>query len=264
MGRGALRWAPSANEEQHLIGVFGGSGFYEFLEGADPVPSPTPYGRPSADPLVGRVAGVEVAFIPRHGPHHEYPPHLVPYRANIAAMQALGVDRIVGPSAVGSLDLAYEPGSFAVPDQLVDRTWSRDHTFQDGPDVQHLSFADPYHQALRPLAVEAMRSTGAVVHDGGTVVVIQGPRFSTRAESAFYAAQGWELINMTQAPEAALAAEAGIAYVSIAVITDYDVGVDGSPPVTHEEVLTRFAAASATLREGITALVMPLAELELG
>jgi 5'-methylthioadenosine phosphorylase len=244
--------------------VFGGSGFYEFLDEAAAVPSPTPYGRPAADPLVGTVGGVEVAFIPRHGRNHEFAPHLVPYRANVAAMSALGVDRIVGPSAVGSLDLAIEPGSFAVPDQLVDRTWDRGHTFHEGPDVEHLSFADPYHPEMRRLALEAMRATGATVHDGGTVVVIQGPRFSTRAESAFYAAQGWQLINMTQAPEAALAAEAGIAYVSISVITDYDVGVDGSPPVTHEEVLTRFAAAAETLRSGITALVAPLGNLDLG
>lgn len=246
-----------------MIGVFGGSGFYEFLEGATAVPTPTPYGRPAADPLVGTLDGVEIAFVPRHGPNHEFPPHRVPYRANVEAMRALGVDRIVGPSAVGSLDLDFEPGTFAVPDQLVDRTWGREQTFHEGPDVEHLSFADPYHPEMRRLAVAAMRSTGVTVHDGGTVVVIQGPRFSTRAESAFYAAQGWQLINMTQLPEAALAGEAGIPYVNISVITDYDVGVDGSPPVTHAEVLSRFAEASETLRRGITALAGPLAELNL-
>ncbi len=247
-----------------MIGVFGGSGFYEFLDEATAVPTPTPYGRPAADPLVGTIDGIELVFIPRHGRNHEFPPHLVPYRANIDAMRTLGVNRIVGPAAVGSLDLGFEPGSFAVPDQLVDRTWGREHTFYDGPDVEHLSFADPYHPEMRRLAAEAMRSTGATVHEGGTVVVIQGPRFSSRAESAFYAAQGWELINMTQAPEAALAGEAGIPYVNISVITDYDVGVDGSPPVTHDEVLRRFAEASETLRLGMAALMAPLSKLDLG
>ncbi len=242
-----------------MIGVFGGSGFYEFLDDASPSPIPTPYGPPAADPMVGTVEDTEVVFIPRHGRQHQFAPHTVPYRANVHAMRTLGVDRIIGPSAVGSLHLDYEPGHFAVPDQLVDRTWGREHTFFDGPDIEHLSFADPYHAELRSIAVEGMRATGATVHDGGTVVIIQGPRFSTRAESKWFASNGWELVNMTQIPEASLSREAGIPYVSIAVITDYDVGVDGGAAVTHEEVLKRFEESSATLQEGIRRMLAPLA-----
>ena len=246
-----------------MIGVFGGSGFYEFLEDAVATPVPGPHGSPAAVPSVGTVGGVEVAFIPRHGPSHEFPPHLVPYRANVDAMRALGVDRIVAATAVGSLSAGLAPGDFAVPDQIVDRTWGREHTFNTGPDVHHISFADPYHTGMRRLAIDAMRSTGATVHDGGTVVVVQGPRFSTRAESRSFVAAGWSLINMTQMPEAALAAEAGIAYVNVSVITDYDVGVDGGEPVTHEQVLERFARSSETLRRGIEALIEPLAAADL-
>jgi 5'-methylthioadenosine phosphorylase len=246
-----------------VIGVLGGSGFYEFIEGASARPVTTRYGEPSATPTVGMIGEVEVAFVPRHGVDHQFAPHLVHYRANVAALRELGVDRIVGATAAGSLHPDYEPGHIAVPDQLVDRTWGRDHTFFDGPEVQHASFADPYHQAMRSEAVTALRSVGATVHDGGTVVVIQGPRFSTRAESAWYASFGWELINMTQAPEAPLCAEAGIPYVNISVITDYDVGIDGGDPVTHEEVLRRFGESSETLRSAIEALVAPLATLTL-
>jgi 5'-methylthioadenosine phosphorylase len=246
-----------------MIGVFGGSGFYAFLDDAAPALVPHRYGPPSATPAVGTVDGIEVAFIPRHGPNHEHPPHKVPFRANVHAMRELGVDRIIASTAVGSLAATYEPGHFAVPDQIVDRTWGRDHTFWDGPDVEHVSFADPYHQGMRSAAIDAMREVGAEVHDGGTVVVIQGPRFSTRAESADFASRGWELINMTQMPEAALCAEAGIAYANISVITDYDVGIDGGDPVTHDEVLRRFAGSSATLQAGIRRLVPMLGGLDL-
>lgn len=246
-----------------MIGVFGGSGFYEFLDAAAPGPVPGRYGHPSAVPTVGKVGDVEVAFIPRHGRAHEYPPHRLPYRANVDAMRSLGVDRIVATTAVGSLTPGYEPGHFAVPDQIVDRTWGREHTFSDGPDASHVSFADPYHPRLRAAALEAMRTTGATVHDGGTVVVVQGPRFSTRAESADFSARGWELINMTQMPEAALCAEAGIAYVNVSIVTDYDVGVDGGAPVTHEEVLARFAESSSTLLAGIRDLIPRMAAIDL-
>jgi len=246
-----------------VIGVLGGSGFYEFFDDPTPRPVASPYGAPAANPVVGEVDGVEVAFIPRHGADHQFPPHLVPFRANIWALKELGVDRIVSTTAVGSLHVDYAPGHFAVPDQIVDRTWGRASTFHEGPDVQHLSFADPYHPAMRTAALDGMRSTGATVHDGGTVVVIQGPRFSTRAESGSFASAGWQLINMTQMPEAALAGELGMAFVNISVITDYDVGIGDAPPVTHEEVLKRFGESVGTLKTGLRAMLPSVARIDL-
>jgi 5'-methylthioadenosine phosphorylase len=240
-----------------VIGVFGGSGFYDFLgEGAREIEVDTPYGAPSAPLTTGTVDGVEVAFLPRHGRNHEYPPHVVPYRANLWAMKEAGVDRILGPCAVGSLQPHVAPGHLLVADQLVDRTSGRPSTFADGPETLHISFADPYCPDLRPLAVEAARAAGSTVHDGGTVVVIQGPRFSTRAESRFYSAQGWEIINMTQAPEAVLARELEMCFVNISVVTDYDVGVEGEiEPVSHAQVIERFQANLGTLREVIRRLI---------
>lgn len=239
-----------------MIGVFGGSGFYEFLDGARLEHVDTPYGSPSGPVTLGTIAGIEVAFLARHGIGHEHPAHEVPYRANVWAMKHLGVDRIIGPCAAGSLSRDYAPGDFVVSDQLVDRTWGRDSTFFDGPETVHISFADPYCSELRPAAIDALAVTESFAHDGGTVVVIQGPRFSTRAESAFYAAQGWHVINMTQAPEAPLARELEMCYVNIAVVTDYDVGVPGDvPPVTHAEVLRQFEASLTTLRRAVTTLI---------
>lgn len=246
-----------------MIGVFGGSGFYQFLEDATPAPVDTPFGSPSSEPLLGSIEGEEVVFIPRHGRHHQFPPHLVPYRANVDAMRRLGVDRIVAATAAGSLQRDIEPGDFVVPDQLVDRTWGRDHTFCNGPEVDHLTFAAPYHPVIRELALKAMRTTGATAHDGATVVVVQGPRFSTRAESRSFAAAGWDLVNMTQMPEAALAAEAGLAYANVSVVTDYDSGVEGAEPVTHEAVLERFEQASDLLKQGIRSLIRDLAMTEI-
>ena len=169
---------------------------------------------------MGQVDGVDVAFLPRHGIDHQYPPHLVPFRANSWGMKHLGVTCVIGPCAAGSLDPAFEPGHFVVCDQLVDWTSGRDRSYVDGPEVDHLSFADPYCSDLRALAVDTLRDVGATAHDGGTVVVIQGPRFSTRAESKFFASQGWGVINMTQEPEVALTRELGMCYVNIAVITE--------------------------------------------
>jgi 5'-methylthioadenosine phosphorylase len=245
---------------QRVIGVFGGSGFYEFIDNASAVAMDTPYGAPAAPYMVGTVDGVDVAFLPRHGANHELPPHKVNFRANVWGMRELGVSCVVGPSAVGSLQENYAPGEFAVADQLVDRTAARERTFFDGPEAVHLSFADPYCEDLRLLALEGLRGVGATAHDGGTVVVIQGPRFSTRAESTFYASQGWELINMTQEPEVALCRELDMCYVNISVITDYDVGVAGErPPVTHEEVLNAFEASLSTLRDAVRRMLPAIA-----
>ena len=222
------------------IGVFGGSGFYSFLEHTETVQIDTPYGTPSAPPVIGEVGGRRVAFIPRHGLQHEFPPHRVPYRANVWAMKELGVGRVLGPNACGSLQPHVKPGEFVICDQLVDRTRDRWNTFYDGPVTTHISFADPYCDVMRHAIVARGRALDIPLHDRGTVVVIEGPRFSTRAESAWFASAGWEVINMTQYPEAVLARELELCYANISLITDYDVGVDGVPPVTHEEVVRVF------------------------
>ncbi len=230
------------------IGVFGGSGFYSFLEQTETVDIDTPYGRPSAPPVLGEVDGVRVAFIPRHGLHHEFPPHRVPYRANVWAMKELGVTRVLGPNACGSLQPGVKPGEFVVCDQLVDRTRDRANTFYDGPITTHISFADPYCDVMRGVIVGRGRELAIPLHDRGTVVVVEGPRFSTRAESAWFAGAGWEVINMTQYPEAILAREQELCYANISLITDYDVGVEGVPPVSHDEVVRVFTQNNDTLR----------------
>ncbi len=233
------------------IGIFGGSGFYRFLDRVEEVWVETPYGAPSDMVALAEVGGRRVAFLPRHGRDHRHPPHLVNYRANVWAMQALGVTRIIGPCAAGSLKADVKPGDFVVCDQLVDRTWGRPDTFFEGPVVRHVSAADPYCPEMRAVAAEQARALGIRVHERGTVVVVQGPRFSTRAESRWFASQGWEVINMTQYPEAILARELNLCYVNIALITDYDAGLEGQPeirPVTHEEVLRVFNANNDQLR----------------
>ena len=225
------------------LGVFGGSGFYSFLDDVEVVEVDTPYGPPAAPVHVGDVGGRRVAFLPRHGRHHEFPPHRIPYRANVWALHSLGVRRILAPCAAGSLQPTVHPGDFVVCDQLVDRTTGRDGTFYDGPVAHHVSFADPYCPELRTVAVEAARAREVPVRDGGTIVVVQGPRFSTRAESAWFRGNGWEVINMTQHPEAVLARELGLCYATIALITDYDTGlegIEGVEPVSQEMVFRFF------------------------
>jgi 5'-methylthioadenosine phosphorylase len=230
----------TGRERQADIGVFGGSGFYSLLEGAREMKVATPYGEPSETVTLGEIAGRKVAFLPRHGRTHRLPPHRINYRANVWAMKSLGVEWVFGPCAAGSLQPHIRPGEFVICDQFVDRTTGRVDTFFDGPIVTHISGADPYCPTLRPLAVETAKGLGIPVHDRGTVVVIQGPRFSTRSESRWFRMQGWEVINMTNYPEAVLARELELCYVNISLITDYDVGVEGDPsaePVTHAAVL---------------------------
>ena len=240
------------------IGVFGGSGFYSFLEGVSQYTVDTPYGAPSDRVAVGEVEGRAVAFIPRHGRHHQVPAHRVNYRANLWAMKELGVTRIIGPCAAGSLHLEFAPGSFVICDQLVDRTSGRADTFYNGPLTTHVSFADPYCPELRPIAVKQADELGIPVHDGGTMVVVQGPRFSTRAESKWYQDAGWRVINMTGYPESLLARELEICYVNISLITDYDVGLEGLPgivPVSHAEVMRVFQQNLTKLRDLLFALI---------
>ena len=240
------------------IGVFGGSGFYAFLDSTETVEVETPYGEPSAAPVIGEVGGVRVAFIPRHGPKHEFPPHKVPYQANVWAMKELGVSRVLGPNACGSLQAHVKPGDFVICDQLVDRTRDRPNTFYDGPVTTHISFADPYCPTMRDVVVAQGRALEIPIHDHGTVVVIEGPRFSTRAESSWFASAGWEVINMTQYPEAILARELELCYANISLITDYDVGVEGVPPVTNEEVVRVFTENNDKLRDLLFAAIPAL------
>jgi len=241
------------------IGVFGGSGFYEFLSNVEHVDVETPYG-PAASPVaIGTIAGQRVAFLARHGRRHEFPAHRVPYRANVWALWSLGVRGIVAPCAVGSLQPGLQPGDFVVIDQLVDRTWGRPDTFHDDPPVHHQSFADPYDAALRASLIAAGHRLGLVVHDGGTMVVINGPRFSTKAESRWFRDMGWSVVNMTGYPEAVLAAELGVPYAAIALVTDYDAGVDGHEPVTMDTVFAVLHQNVARVGALITAAVPDLA-----
>jgi 5'-methylthioadenosine phosphorylase len=231
------------------IGVIGGSGLYEFLSPADEVTVQTPFGTPSDRVVIGEVAGRKVAFLPRHGRDHQFPPHRIPYRANLWALRSLGVRQVLAPSAVGSLTMSYGPGTLAIPDQLVDRTTSRAQTFYDEGGAVHVPFADPYCPRGRATAISVARASGWVPAGSGTLVVIDGPRFSSRAESQWYAAQGWTLIGMTASPEAALARELALCYTTIALVTDTDAGVEEGEGVTHAEVFRVFGENIGRLRD---------------
>lgn len=250
--------ATSADERAE-IAVVGGSGFYEFLTDPRHVRVSTPYGSPSADIEVGRLGGRNVAFLPRHGRKHEYPAHRVNYRANLWALRTLGVRRVLAPCAVGSLRADLGPGAVVVPDQLVDRTSGRPQTYMDEGAV-HVGFADPYCPALRASIVDGGRSmdSGRALVDGGTMVVIDGPRFSTRAESQWYAAQGWSLVNMTGQPEAVLARELALCYSAIALVTDRDAGIDSTESVRQSDVFAEFARNIGVLRDLLTDVIAGL------
>ena len=227
--------------DKATIGVFGGSGFYSFLKDIEEVKVDTPYGKTSDSVFIGKIGPHKVAFMPRHGRDHSIPPHLVNFRANVWAMKHLGCKRVISPCAAGSLQKEVKPGDFVICDQFVDWTDGRKTTFFEGPVVQHPSAADTYCPELRKLAVETAKEIGINVHDGGTVVVINGPRFSTKAESAFFTKQGWQVINMTAFPEAYLVKELDMCPLNISLITDYDAGLVGDvPPVSHEAVLEVF------------------------
>lgn len=223
------------------VGVFGGSGFYDLLDSGKEYKVHTPYGAPSSEVMIGKIGDKTVAFIPRHDKAHRIAPHMINYRANIWAMHALGIKQILGPSACGSLQPEVKPGDFVIVDQFVDRTNGRADTFYDGHQVVHVSSADPYCPTLRNIAIGSCHKLEIPVHEDGTVVVIQGPRFSTRAESIWYRNQGWKVINMTQYPEGYLARELEMCYVNIALITDYDAGVDNSDAVTNTDVTRVFS-----------------------
>jgi 5'-methylthioadenosine phosphorylase len=229
------------------VAVIGGSGLYALLDDVDEVTVETPYGTPSDPIAIGTVEGRPVAFLPRHGADHRYPPHKIPYRANIWALRSLGVRQILAPCAVGGLRPELGPGTFVVPDQLIDRTSGRVQTFHDVGAV-HVSFADPYCPNGRAAALATAAENGVDTVDGGTMVVVEGPRFSTRAESRWFTAQGWSVVNMTGHPEAVLARELAVCYSSICLVTDLDAGVDAGEEVTQEEVFRVFAENTDRMR----------------
>jgi 5'-methylthioadenosine phosphorylase len=242
------------------IGVIGGSGFYSLLGHGEEIRVDTPFGPPSDPVVTGEVAGRRVAFLPRHGRDHRFPPHRIPYRANLWALRSLGVRQVLAPSAVGSLTVAHQPGTLVIPDQLVDRTRSRAQTFYDADRAVHVAFADPYCPAGRAQAITAARAAGWPPVESGTLVVIEGPRFSTRAESQWYAAQGWTLVGMTGHPEAVLARELALCYTSLCLVTDLDAGVAEGEGVTQEEVFAEFGRNVGRLRELVFGIVAALPE----
>ncbi len=238
------------------IGVFGGSGFYEFLDNTKQISVETPYGDPSDKITIGTIGNKKVAFLPRHGADHRIAPHKINYRANVWAMKSLGIKRVISPCAAGSLQKHVEPGSFVICDQFVNKTWGRCDTFFEGPQIKHISAADPYCPELRKLAIEAAKQNDIKVHETGTILVIQGPRFSTKAESKFYTENGWDVINMTQYPEVYLVKEMDMCPLNISLITDYDAGlVSDTEPVSHEAVLKVFKENNEKLKKLLFTLI---------
>ncbi|MCE4601620.1 MAG: S-methyl-5'-thioadenosine phosphorylase [Desulfurococcales archaeon] len=243
------------------VAIIGGSGLYDpgIVEDPVEVKVATPYGNPSDSIIVGRVSGVPVAFLPRHGRGHKIPPHMINYRANIYALKALGARWVVSVSAVGSLRWDYKPGDFVVPDQFIDMTKRRDYTFYDGPVTVHVSMADPFCEDLRRRLVEATKSLGYTVHDRGTYLCIEGPRFSTRAESRLWRdVFKADIIGMTLVPEVNLACEAQMCYATLAMVTDYDVWAE--KPVTAEEVERVMTENVRRAREVLYKLIPSLPE----
>jgi len=219
-----------------MIGIFGGSGFYNLLENPEEIEVKTPYGDPSDKIMVGEFAGKKLAFLPRHGRTHKFAPHRVPYRANVWAMKELGVNKILGPCAAGSLQPHVKPGEFVVCDGYIDRTKGRQDTFFELDDVRHISSVSPYCSHLRKLATESCRELNIPVHEKGTVVVINGPRFSTVPESKWFTQAGFEVINMTNYPEVVLANELGMCYLNVSLITDYDAGLEGQNDIKASNI----------------------------
>jgi 5'-methylthioadenosine phosphorylase len=248
---------PSAAAEP--IGVIGGSGFYSLLDDPEQRTVETPHGSPSDALTLGSLAGRDVVFVPRHGQGHRFAPHVVPYRANLWALRSLGVRQVVSLSAVGSLTTALPTGTLVVPDQIVDRTHGRAHTFfGDGAGVGHASFADPYCPRGRAAALADGAGGASGTHDGGALVVVNGPRFSSRAESLEFQAHGWSIIGMTAMPEAGLARELALCYTTLALVTDLDAGVEAGQGVTHAAVLEQFAANLPRLRDLLIATLQQL------
>lgn len=241
---------------ERMIGVIGGSGVYQIdgLEGAEWTDVETPFGAPSDQILTGSLNGVKMAFLPRHGRGHVHTPSTVPYRANIFAMKALGVTDLVAVSAVGSLKEAYAPGDFLIVDQYIDRTFAREKTFFGPGLVGHVPFAHPTCAALSDACAKAAQATGVKTHTGGTYVAMEGPQFSTLAESRLYRSWGADVIGMTGMPEAKLAREAELRYACVAMITDYDCWHPDHDAVDVAQVVQVAIANAGKARELVAAL----------
>jgi 5'-methylthioadenosine phosphorylase len=245
------------------IGVIGGSGLYQMPELTDIFTQTmeTPFGRPSAQIVIGTLRGKRVAFLPRHGLGHVYTPSTVPYRANIAALKQLGVRRILAVNACGSLREDYAPGHIVIPDQLFDYTKAdRGRSFFDSGAVAHVSVADPFCTELSRRAADGVRAAGGIVHEGGTYITIEGPRFSTRGESTIFRAWGCSIIGMTTCPEAFLAREAEMCYTTMSHITDYDVWHESEEPVTVDMVIETMHRNLATAQQALAHIIESLDE----
>ena len=243
------------------VGVGGGSGFYELLDNAREVKIETPFGAPSDSFFLGQIEGVDVAFLPRHARGHRIPPGEVNYRANIWGMKALGVSYVLSATAVGSLREHLKPLDIVVPDQLFDRTKARPSTFFGDGVVVHISFADPFCPYCAAEIAKHGRACGATVHEGGTYVCIEGPQFSTRAESRVYRQLGFDVIGMTNLQEAKLAREAELCYATMALVTDYDVWYEGQEDVTFERVLEN-VRHNVEMAQAIVRRVVPALDLQ--
>ena len=239
------------------LAVIGGSGVYdmEALTDIEERDIPTPFGNPSDTIVIGTLAGQRVAFLPRHGRGHRLTPSEVPYRANIWALKSLGVERIISVSACGSMKERYQPRHIVIPDQIYDNTKKRDYSFFGTGLVAHIGFAEPFCPHLRGLLYEAVKRAGGTVHMGGTFIVIEGPRFSTRAESNTYRSWGVDIIGMTAVPEAQLAREAEICYATMAHVTDYDVWHEEEEAVNVEMLIANLQANTALSKRAIAELV---------
>ena len=234
--------------KQAEIGIIGGSGFYDLASGLKEIKVETAYGPPSEKIAIGKIAGKSVAFLPRHNKGHDIPPHLVNYRANIAALHSLGVKQIVTATACGSLQAKIKPGDFVILDQFIDRTKGRKDTFYEGPIVTHVSPAKPYCPVMSELANRLGRKLKIKIHSQGTVVTINGPRFSSGAESQWFTKMGWDVVNMTQYPEVILAREKEICYCALALVTDWDAGLVGEGEVEPVSV----GAVIKTFKKNVT------------
>ena len=247
---------------ERVVGVIGGSGLYEMegLEETQTISLKTPFGEPSDSYIVGRLEGVKVAFLPRHGKGHRIPPSALNFRANIYGMKMLGVEWIIGVSAVGSMKESIHPGDMVVSNQFIDQTKGRPNTFFSEGIVCHISFADPVCPVLSQILLEAGKQAGATVHKGGTYLCMEGPQFSTRAESRLYRTWGVDVIGMTNIPEAKLAREAEICYSTMAFATDYDCWHEQAEDVSIGEVLRILAQSTKTAKDAIRRALKHLPE----